>query len=149
MALRNAAAIARANRYAQDDKRNANRRATPHGFAAYELWRKAFELKDVPANTTHHHLEMLMWRRLAAATYVRELVTHFPDAADSLETAATHYGREMESLNPLHDLCDTACERQVWIAEDRAEAGNLIGDALEAEREAIASIEAALATIDK
>ena len=55
----------------------------------------------------------------------------------------------MESLNPLHDLCDTACERQAWHAEDRSEAGKLIGDALEAEREAVASIEAALATIDK
>ena len=32
---------------------------------------KRLSLKDVPANTTHHHLEMLMWRRLAAATYVR------------------------------------------------------------------------------
>ena len=65
-----------------------------------------------------------------------------PKAAEPLEAAATHYDREMESLNPLHDLCDTACERQAWHAEDRSEAGKLIGDALEAEREAIASIEA-------
>ena len=148
-ALRNAVAIAHATRYAADDERNANRRATPHGFAAYELWRKAFDSEDIPANTTHHHLEMLMWRRVAAATFSRELVTLFPEAAEQLEVAATHYDREMESLNPLHDLCDTACERQAWHAEDRSKAGKLIGDALESEREAIASIEAALATIDK
>ena len=90
-----------------------------------------------------------MARRFAAATYLRELVAHFPEAAGPLEAAATHYDREMESLNPLHDLCDTACERQAWHAKDRSEAGKLIGDALEAEREAIARIEAALATIDK
>ena len=148
-ALRNAVAIAHATRYAPNDKRNANRRTTPHGFAAYELWRKAFELEDIPANTTHHHLEMLMWRRIAAAVYLRELVALFPEAAKPLEAGATHYDHEMESLNPLHDLCDTACERQAWHAGDRSQAGKLIGDALQADREAVASIEAALAIIDR
>ena len=146
-ALQTAVAIAHSTRYAADDERNANRRATPHGFAAYEVWRKAFESEDVPPNTTHHHLEMLMWRRVAAATYLRELVAFFPDAAESLETAATHYDHEMESLHPLHALCDTACERQAWHAEDRAQARRLIGDALQADRAAVACIEAALATI--
>lgn len=146
-ALRTAVAIAHSTRYAADDARNANRRAMPHGFAAYAVWRKAFESEDVPANTTHHHLEMLMWRRVAAATYLRELAGFFPAAAEPLETAATHYDHEMDSLHPLHALCDTACERQAWHAEDRAEARSLIGDALQADREAIASIEAALASI--
>ena len=92
-----------------------------------------------------------MWRRVAAATYVRKLVTHFPLPMLLIlsKQGAIHYDREMESLNPLHDLCDTACERQAWHAEDRSEAGKLIGDALEAEREAIASIEAGLAIIDR
>ena len=146
-ALQTAVAIAHATRFAADDARNANRRETPHGFAAYETWRKAFESEDVPPNTTHHHLEMLMWRRVAAATYLRELAGLFPNAAESFKAAASHYDREMDSLNPLHDLCDTACDRQAWHAGDRAEARRHIGDALEAEREAIAYIEAALASI--
>ena len=144
-ALQTAVAIAHSTRFAADDTRNANRRATPHGFAAYEVWRKAFESEDVPPNTTHHHLEMLMWRRVAAATYLRELVGFFPAAAEPLETAATYYDHEMDALNPLHVLCDTACERQAWHAEDRAVARRLIGDALQADREAVASIEGALA----
>ena len=146
-ALRNAVAYAHAKRYAEDDERNANRRATPHGFAAYGVWQQAFTSADVPVNVTHHHLEMLMYRRVAAAAYLRELAGFFPAAVGSLETAATHYDHEMESLNPLHDLCDAACERQAWRAEDRAEARRHIGDALQADREAIACIEAALARI--
>lgn len=146
-ALRNAVAYAHSRRYAADDERNANRRALPHGFAAYDVWQQAFKSADVPVNVTHHHLEMLMYRRVAAAKYLRELAGFFPNTAASLETAATHYDREMDSLNPLHDLCDPACERQAWHAEDRAEARRLIGDALQADREAIACIEAALVSI--
>ena len=147
-ALRNAVAVAHATRYAPDDKRNANRRVTPHGFAAYEVWRQAFKSEDIPTSTTHHHLEMLMWRRVAAATYLRELVPLLSEAAEPLEAAAVHYDHEVESLNPLHDLCDAACEREAWRAEDRSQAGELIGKALESEFEAIASIEAALAMLD-
>ncbi len=147
-ALKNAVAVAHATRYAPDDKRNANRRATPHGFAAYELWRQAFESEDIPTNTTHHHLEMLMWRRVAAATYLRELVPLFSEAAEPLEAAAAHYDREMESLNPLHELCDAACKREAWTSESRAESRRAIGAALEVEQMAIASIEAALAILD-
>ncbi len=146
-ALRNAVAYAHAKRYAEADERNANRRATPHGFAAYDVWQQAFKSADVPVNGTHHHLEMLMYRRVAAAVYLRELAGFFPEAGKQLEAAATHYDHEMDLLNPLHDLCDTACERQAWHAEDRAEARRLLGDALQADREAIACIEAALASI--
>ena len=73
---------------------------------------------------------------------MRELLTLFPDAA------AVHYDRELESLNPLYDLCAAASQRGAWEAEDRVEAGKLIGEALQADREAIASIEATLALID-
>ena len=146
-ALQTAVAIAHATRFAEDDERNANRRATPHGFAAYELWRKAFGSKDVPVNTSHHHVEILMARRIAAADYLRDLVPVFPEAGKQLEAAASHYAHEMESLNPLHALCDEACERGAWTAETRANAGNCIGSALEADRAAIARIEVALAEI--
>ncbi len=148
-ALRNAVAYAHARRYAEDDERNANRRALPHGFAAYDVWQQAFESEDVPVNVTHHHLEMLMYRRVAAAAYLRELADFFPAAAKSLEAAAHSYDREMDSLNPLHDLCDTACDRESWLAEDRAQARQFIGSALESDREAIASIEAGLAILEE
>jgi hypothetical protein len=146
-ALRNAVAYAHGTRYKAGDPRNTNRRALPHGFAAYETWRKAFAAEDVPINLTHHHVEILMWRRRAAPIYLRELVTFFPEAVEQFEVAAKHYDQEMESLNVLHELCDTACDRQAWRAEDRAEAGRSIGSALQKEREAIASIEAALALV--
>lgn len=148
-ALRNAVAYAHAKRYAEGDERNANRRATPHGFAAYSVWQQAFTSAEVPVNGTHHHLEMLMYRRVAAAIYLRELCSIFPEAAEQLGAAAAHYDREMDSLNPLHDLCDAACEREMWLAEDRAKARQLIEDALKSDREAIVSIEAALITLDK
>ena len=143
-ALRNAVAYAHSRRYAKDDERNANRRALPHGFAAYDVWQQAFTSADVPVNVTHHHLEMLMFRRVAAANYLRELCSVYPEAAEQLEAAASYYDREMESLNPLHDLCDAACDREAWLAEERARAGKLIDDSLKAERKAIAHIEAAV-----
>ena len=148
-ALRNAVAYAHAKRYAEDDARNANRRATPHGFAAYDVWQQAFSSADVPVNVTHHHLEMLMYRRVAAAAYLREIGTILPEANEQLEAAADHYDQEMESLNPLHDLCDAACARESWLAVERAQAGTLIGHALKAERNAIAGIEAALAVLGR
>lgn len=148
-ALRNAVAYAHAERYAEGDERNANRRAMPHGFAAYSVWQHAFKSADVPVNGTHHHLEMLMYRRVAAAIYLRELCSILPEAAEQLETAAVNYDREMESLNPLHDLCDAACEREAWLAQDRDKARQLIEDALESDREAIVCIEAALITLGK
>ncbi len=147
-ALRNGVAYAHSRRYAEGDERNANRRALPHGFAAYDVWQQAFTSPNVPVNVTHHHLEMLMYRRVAAAAYLRELVGFYSAAAEHLEAAANHYDREMEALNPLHDLCDAACDREAWLAEERARARQFIGDALDSDREAIACIEAALAILE-
>ena len=148
-ALRNAVAYAHGTRYEAGDERNANRRATPHGFAAYETWRKAFAAEDVPTDVSHHHVAILMWRRRAAPLYLRELAAFFPDAAAQFEAAATHYERELGALVVLHGLCDTACDRQAWRAADRTEAGKSISKALRAERKAVANIKAALAVIDR
>ena len=148
-ALRNAIAFARGVRYTDERFiRHNGRPSIPYGFAAYELWREAFKSEDVPLGISGHHAETLKGRRLAAAEYTRELVALFPKAADPLEAAAMHYDRELESLNPLYDLCAAAGKREAWGPEDRAEAGKLIGEALKADREAIASIEVALALID-
>ena len=147
-ALQNGVCFAHQTRFAPDDDRNAKRRARPHGFAAYELWRKAFELEDVPLETSRHHAETVKGRRLSAAAYLRDLVTVFPETAGELEAAAGNYDRELESLNPLYDLCAAAKEKEMWSAEDREEAQRLIDVALAAEKEAISQIEAALKILD-
>ena len=144
MTLRNAVAFANETRYAPEKRRKDR----PIGFSAYELWRAAFESEDVPLEPSFHHAETLKERRLSAAAYLRELVTRFPEAAEPLEAAATHYDRELESLNPLYDLCAAARESEAWTAEGRAEAARLIGEALKADLDAIANIEAALALIE-
>ncbi len=146
MALRNAVAFAHETRYAADDERNARRRASPHGFSAYELWKKAFESEDVPLEPSRYHAHVLKERRVSASAYLRGLVTQFPDAAELLKAAAAHYDRELQSLSTLYDLC-AAKDRGKFKAGDREEAQRLIGGALGADRDAIASIEAALALI--
>ncbi len=147
-ALRNAVAFAHATRFAADDEANARRRARPHGFTAYEIWRKAFLAEDVPTFTSHHHITVLVARRRAAATYLREIAPSFPAAAVQLGLAATQYDHELEPLNAIHVLCNTACERDAWLAKDRARARECIDDALHAERNAIAGIERALGLLD-
>ncbi len=149
-ALRNAVAFANGTRYTDERFiRHNGKRSIPYGFAAYELWREAFESEDVSPGHSHHHAEILRARRLTAAAYLRELVTLFPVAAEPLEAAAVHYDLELEALNPLYGLCSTAEKVNGFTLEDRAAAGKLIGDALKADREAIASIEAALALVDR
>lgn len=149
IALRNAVAFAHATRFAADDERDARRRARPHGFAAYKLWRKAFLTKDVPIFKSHHHITVLMARRRAAATYLREIVSFFPAAATHLEAAAVQYDHEMVPLHAIHSLCNTACEEKKWRADRRTKVGELIGNALLAELKAVAGIEAALYSIDQ
>ncbi len=145
-ALRNAVAFAHATRFAADDEGNARRRARPHGFAAYEIWREAFAAEEVPTFSSHHHITVLLGRRRAAAGYLRELKSLFPCEIAELQAAAVHYDHELEPLNIIHDLCNTACQRDAWHAKDRAQAGECIGFALEADKAAIACIEAALAS---
>lgn len=147
-ALRNAVGIADGSVFPADDTHSVKRRANAFGFAAYELWREVFKAEDVPVSKTHHHVEILMARRLAAAAYLRDTIEFFPQAAAQLETTAAHYDSEMESLNALHDLCDAAQKRKSWESEEQIRAGRVIGDALQAERSAVAGLEAVLAAID-
>lgn len=146
-ALRNAIAFAMGIRYTDERfiRHNENP-SIPYGFAAYELWRETFESADISPGHSRHQAETLKGRRLVAAEYMRELVAIFPKAAGPLELAATHYNRELDSLNPLYDLC--ARSRETWTANDRAEVQRLIGEALKADREAVAQIEAALKILD-
>jgi hypothetical protein len=149
-ALRNAVAFAHGTRYTDEHFVRPNGKPSiPYGFAAYQLWRDAFESENISPGHSHHHAETLRDRRLTAAAYLREFVTLLPEATEPLEAGAAHYDRELESLNPLYDLCAEARKIEAWRAEDRADASRLIGEALKADREAIASIESALALIDE
>ena len=143
-ALRNGVAYAHSRRYAEDDERNANRRALPHGFAAYDVWQQAFTSADMPVNgyppsPRDAHVQAGCRRGISA----RACRTSFLKRLHNSKAAANHYDREMEALNPLHDLCDAACDREAWLAEERVRAQQFIGDALESDREAIACVEAA------
>ena len=149
MALRNAVAFAHGARYAAGDEGDAKRRASPHGFSAYELWQKAFESEAIPLEPSRYHAHVLRERRVSAAAYIRGIVTQFPGAAAALNAAAAHYDRELRPLNMLYDLCAASKERGEFNAGDREEAQRFIGEALKEDREAIASIEAALALIDE
>lgn len=148
-ALRNAVAFALGTRFAADDEGDAKRRESPpHGFSAYELWQEAFESEDVPLEPSRYHTHILRERRISAAAYLRGLVAQFTQAAESLNAAAAQYDRELQSLNELYDLCAAAKDRGEFRPGDREEAQRLIGEALKADRAAIAGIEAVLAFID-
>ena len=146
-ALRNAVAFAHATRFTGDDEGNARRRARPHGFAAYELWREAFAAEDVPTFKSHHHIVVLLARRLAAASYLREVESLFPNAAAELKAAAMHYDHELEPLRVIHDLCNTACKRDAWHPDERSKAMKAVGDALQADQLAVSNIAAAIAIV--
>jgi len=120
-----------------------------YGFAAYELWREAFASEEVQTKAAHHHITVLRNRRRMAAAYLREIRTFFPAAAESLGETAAEYERELEALEPLHDLITAARAVGKFTAGDRTEAGRLIGAALQAERAAISKIETALALVDE
>lgn len=148
LALQHAVELATETRYEESDQANANRRAIPHGFSAYEVWHKAFESEDVPLGVSKHHAYILSARRSAASEYMRELVDTFPEAKVQLETAAAAYDRELEFLNDLYDVCVTASTNGTWTTEARTDARTLISDALVAEREAVASIQSTLTILE-
>jgi hypothetical protein len=54
----------------------------------------------------------------------------------------------MKSLQPLYELCTETRKREAITAEERAKAGRLIGEALKADRDAVAQIEVALEILD-
>ena len=145
-ALRNAVSFAHGTLYTDENfVRPDGKRVNPYGFTAYETWSEAFESEDVPISPGgHHHPNVLGDRRAAAAAYMRELVEIFPEAAEVLETAATHYDREVHSVAALGRIIGAAYEDGAITAEQRAEARRLIAEALAADRAAVAQIQAAL-----
>ncbi|MBT3265505.1 hypothetical protein HN371_00055, partial [Candidatus Poribacteria bacterium] len=142
-ALENAVDLANGTRWFRETRPDAM------GLAAYELWRDAFASDEVSPRHSAIHAEMLMAFRQHAAAYLREIVAILPDAAPALEQAATRYDHEIETLGRLHDLCGKAADAGGFSGDGRAEAAAMVTAALQAERDAIASIEAALAVLDE
>jgi beta-lactamase regulating signal transducer with metallopeptidase domain len=116
------------------------------GFAAYEQWLEAFESPDLPS-ITHHHANMLTYKREFAAEYLRDLSGIFADAVVPLAAAADHYEGEHAILEEFRSLADVG-RAGGYSDEDRAELGRLLRGALEEERAAVANIEAALKLMD-
>ncbi len=148
LALGHAVAFAYGTRFTNDNFVRADgRQVRPYGFAAYETWLAAFESPEVSAHHTKHHAHMLRYRRTAAASYMRQLTDVFPDAVVPLRAAAAHCERELESVQRLFDLSQSALARG-FDAGDREEAQRLIGAALAADRAAVGQIEMVLAWLD-
>lgn len=144
-ALRNAVAFANGTRFPEDSNYHVDAR----GFAAYELWRDAVESGvAAPKHSQYHAFELKVLRGHAAA-YLRELVDIFPAVAADLEESAAHYDRLVETSTRLHDFCGEYRDAEVFPDDTGAEAATMVTAALQAERDAVASIEAALAALDE
>ena len=55
--------------------------APVHGLAAWELWLEAFHAGSVSLGAVSHHAAFLIDARRSAATYLRQIETHFPASA--------------------------------------------------------------------
>lgn len=138
-ALENVAGFANGTRWFRDTRPDGV------GYAAYELWRDAFASGEASPLHSGIHSEMLMTFRRHAADYLREVVAIFPHAAHALKQAAALYDQEVQTLGKLHDLCTKAEDTVGFSDVDRIEAAGLVTAALAADRDAVTTIEAAIA----
>ena len=144
-ALRNAVAFANGTRFPQDSNYHVDAR----GFAAYELWIQAIESGVAAPRHSQYHAFELKALRAHAAAYLRELVGIFPDAASDLAVGAAHYDQLVEVSARLHDFCHEHGDAETFPDDTGAEAAAMVTAALQAERDAIACIEAALEVLPK
>ena len=72
----------------------------------------------------------------------------FPEANGELNAAAVQYERELEAPEPLYEICHAANHEDGFPEDARAKARALIAEALEADRKAVAHIEATLTILD-
>ena len=156
-ALRNAVAFANGTRYDTD---KAPIKVDARGLAAFELWRDAIDSGASPdpgqrhprshgiVKDTQSHAGVLTSLRRYAAAYLRDLTDVFPVAGSELRSAAGHYDRVAEASGKLYSVCERSVPADEFTDDARAEASRLISTALQAERNAIASVKAALALIE-
>ena len=144
--LKHAVAFARGRRY---DRAMECSGADAVGFAAYELWREAFQSGKVSLRFALLHAQYLQGMRASAAKYLREIADHFPEASThALSDAATLYEEEAETATKLVDVCRSAVENNGFTTPMLQEAMTALNDALDVEREAIRNIEEALASLN-
>lgn len=146
-ALRNAVAFAHGTRFDSLDPKDLNYPVDALGFAALELWRAGIEDDEASPEASQYNAGALRSARGYAAGYLRELVDVLPKAASDLEAAATHYDRVVDTSDALHGLCGRAKEQGEFSEDTRTKAVGLVAAALQADRDAIASIEGALAML--
>ncbi|MBT5536555.1 hypothetical protein HOK31_26065, partial [Candidatus Poribacteria bacterium] len=143
--LRNAVGLANGTRFGPQD---IGYRVDATGFAAYELWGEALASGAAPAKKSGRHAWELRIAREHAAAYLRELVDVFADATPELQEAATHYDREVETLRELEHLSGVAEEAGGFTEDTGAEARDLLTAALQADRDAITKVAAAIAVFE-
>ncbi len=143
--LRNAVGLANGNRYGAKD---IGYRVDATGFAAYKLWGEALASGAAPAKKSGRHAWELRIAREHAAAYLRELVDLFAAAAPELQEAAAQYDRESETLLELEHLSGAAGKAGGFSADTGAAARDLVTAALQADRDAITKVEAAIAVLD-
>ncbi|MBT4098254.1 MAG: hypothetical protein HOE86_11445, partial [Gemmatimonadetes bacterium] len=68
----------------------------------------------------------------------------FPEASQALETAASHYDREVEIVEGLREIILDARKKEAMSDDERVEVRRLLDEALAADRSAVAQIEAVL-----
>jgi beta-lactamase regulating signal transducer with metallopeptidase domain len=155
-ALHNAVAFARGTRFAPEGYKYP---VDARGFAALELWRDDIaSATPIPQQgspksegffaDSRYNSNELRFIRGYAAKYCREMIDLFPSAASDLETAASHYDEASAAAGALGLVFQMAEAAGELAKSDRVKASDLISEALQAERDAITSIEAALAQID-
>ena len=104
--LENAVAFAHGKRY---DRTEAAYDVDVVGFTAYTLWREAFESGKMSPGRAVGHASILPELRRNAATYLREITTHFAETSSrALSEAVLFYQAEVEALAELLEICKSA-----------------------------------------
>jgi len=143
-ALRNAVALANGTRFGPDD---IAYRVDATGFDAYELWREAQDADVATPERARRHAWELHIAREHAVAYLQELVDVYPTVSDVLGEAIAAYGREVETTQKIQEVCRVAEKAGEYSGQARAKVQELISASLDAERDAIASLAAAVAVM--
>lgn len=117
------------------DIKNASYPVAALGFAAYELWKDAFERGDASSAVAPMHCAFLIWAREQASEYCREI---------GRAAATDAYAVEVEHLRKLDSVCREASSAGRFDTGSRYEAIRHLESALASDRRAIAAIESGL-----